>query len=142
MRKPFDKTLYEQNDNLAKDHSIAILKATGFDPRVSPKKRDVDLEVYKDGELQFYVECEIKRVWTKQFEYQTINFPERKGKYACLSKPTYFMMWNHDQTRYLVVKGVDLLASPLMIVPNKYMGYGEQFYQVPIEKATFDEFKV
>jgi hypothetical protein len=141
MRKPFDRALYDANDTLAKDHTTKVLIEAGYEPKVSPKKRDVDLEVYKDGVLQFYVECEIKRVWTKQFQYQTINMPERKGKYACLDLKTYFFMWNNDQTRFLVIKGADLLASPLVIVPNKFVSYGEKFFQIPIEKVTFDEFK-
>lgn len=141
MRKPFDRALYEANDSIAKECAIKILTAAGYEPKVSPKKRDIDLEVYKDGVLQFYVECEIKRVWIKQFEYSTVNLPERKGRYACLDKPSYFIMLNADQTRFLVIKGADLLASPLVIVPNKFVSFGEKFYQIPLDKVTFDEFK-
>lgn len=104
----------------------------------------VDLIVLDKNKLDkvlFYVECERKTVWKDKFAYADVNFPERKLKYCQLDKPTYFIMFNHDFSEYLVVKGDDLAASPLEIVPNKYITYGEKFFKVPLSKVTFNKFK-
>lgn len=142
MRKKFDKALYEENDAKARKAAKEVLK--DYEVIDNPRKMGVDLIVLdknnKDKVL-FYVECECKRVWKKDFLYDTVQFPERKKKYTELDKPTYFIMFNHDFSEYLVVKGSDLAASPLEIVPNKYITYGEKFFKVPISKVTFNKFK-
>lgn len=139
MRKRFDKELYEANDKLAKETLTGLLP--NFDVRENPKKRDVDLLVYdKDGNHVANIETEIKRVWKgPDFKYDNVQFPERKAKYAKLDKPTVFVMFNEDLSKFLVVKDKDLLSSPCVEVPNKYVYKGEQFFQVPIDKVTFND---
>lgn len=142
MRKKFDKELYEQNDAKARAAAKEILK--DYNVIDNPRKMGVDLIVLDKTKLDkvlFYVECECKRVWKDTFTYDSVQFPERKLKYTQLERDTYFIMFNHDFTQYLVVKGEDLASSPLEIVPNKYITYGEKFFKVPLSKVTFNKFK-
>lgn len=143
VRKRFDRELYNQTDKTAKTKVFDLLMPND-DIHVyeNPKKTGVDiLAINPDTEeLLFNIECEIKKVWkTDEFPYESVQFPERKAKYAKLDKPTLFVMFNHDQSKYLVVKSDDLLASPLAEVPNKYVYKGEMFYQVPLTKVTFND---
>lgn len=139
MRKRFDRELYDANDKLAKEKLRVLL--SNFDIRENPKKRDVDILVYdKAGNHVANIETEIKRVWKgPKFEYANVQFPERKAKYAKLDKPTLFVMFNEDQSAFLVVKNTDLLSSPCVEVPNKYVYKGELFFQVPLDKVTFND---
>jgi len=141
MRKHFDRDLYNENDAKAKAAAKEILK--NFKVEDNPKKTGVDLLVYnKQGEHIFNVECEIKKVWVDKFTYTDVQFPERKSKYCLLEKPTFFIMFNKDLSQYLVVSSKNLLNSPLEIVPNKYISYGEKFFKVPLNKVLFNEFRV
>ena len=139
MRKRFDKELYEANDKLAREKVRAL--TPNFDVRDNPKKRDVDLMVFdKAGNHVANIETEIKRVWKgPDFAYTNVQFPERKAKYAKLDKPTIFVMFNEDQSAFLVVKDTALLSSPCVEVPNKYVYKGELFFQVPLDKVTFND---
>lgn len=138
-KKKFDIGLYNANDNLARESVKKLFDGSGLEVRNNAKKTDVDLQVYKDNVHLFNIECEIKRVWTqKDFPYESVQFPSRKEKYAKLDKPTYFIMFNNDQSSYLVVKGSDLLASPQKEVPNRYVYKGEVFFQVNLNNVTMN----
>lgn len=141
-RKRFDINLYEQNDKLAKESAIKLLDKRKYKIEENPKKRGVDLLVYNKGEHIFNIECEIKRVWTgKDFPYESVQFPERKEKFAKLDKPTLFIMFNKDQSAFLAVDSRDLVKSPKVEVPNKYVYSGELFFQVPLKKVSFNDVK-
>jgi len=142
VNKYFDRELFAANDKLAKDCTKKLLDKRKYSIKENPKKRGVDLLVYNKGEHIFNIECEIKRVWKdKEFKYDTVQFPERKEKYALLEKPTYFVMFNADQSQYLVVRDKDLLKSPKAEVPNKFVYKGEYFFQVPLKKVFMNDIK-
>ena len=141
-RKNFDRKLYEKNDTIAKECSCNLLEATKYNEIEKSKKTQVDLKVFKGDSHVFNIECEIKRVWkTKDFPYESVQFPERKKKFTDLQKPTLFVMFNADQSSYLVVLDRDLAKSPINMVRNKYIRYGENFFQVPLEKVYFNDIK-
>lgn len=138
-RKRFDPALYEENDRIAKEFVKNILKGSEYQAIENPKKRGVDLLIYKDSQHVANIECEIKRVWkTQDFPYESVQIPERKSKYTVLEKPTVFVMLNNDQSHYLAVPQQTLTASPVKEVPNKYVYKGEMFYQVPKESVHFN----
>jgi hypothetical protein len=138
-KKRFDPELYRINDALAKESVINAIDKRKFKVVENPKKRGVDLLVYNKGRHVLNIETEIKRVWKdKQFAYDTVQIPERKKKFAELEVPTIFVMFNADQTSYLVIKDKDLLKSPKKEVPNRYVYKGEYFYQVPLKKVSFN----
>lgn len=141
LRKRFDRELYLQNDKKAKRACERLFKQfDNIKVKEHKNSRKVDLELFLDGEHVANVETEIKRVWKgKEFQYNTIQFPERKKKFAELEKPTLFIMWNATVRSYVVVTGADLKRSPLAEVPNKYMFKGEYFFQVPLKKAFHND---
>lgn len=139
LRKRFDTTLFALADEPARECIKKLLKDTEFNVIDNPKKRGVDLLVYKDGKHVANIECEIKLVWKgPKFPYSTIQFAERKEKYAIDKVPVVFCMFNADRTNHVTVTGDVLIASPKAEVPNKYVYKGEYFFQVPITKAKED----
>lgn len=142
-RKFFNKSLYKQYDAIAKLSVMRIFKdLTKYVVEENNKKTGVDLLVFKNGKHVFNIECEIKNVWqTDKFQYDSVQFPERKEKFARLDLPTLFVMFNEDQSSYLVVRDKDLLSSPKVEVSNRYMKFGEYFFRVPIDKVTLNEIK-
>ena len=140
MRKRFDPELHKENDKLARKAIKELLKGSGLTVKDNPKVREVDILVYKGKEHLFNIECEIKRVWKgEKFPYDNVQFPERKGKYAKLEKPTIFVMFNDDQSKFIALHGKNLIDSPKAEVPNKYVRAGEMFYQVPLDKVSMND---
>jgi len=138
-QKRFDPELFRINDALAKKAVANIIDKRKFKIVENPKRYGVDLLVYQKGVHVLNIETEVKRVWkNKTFEYDNVQFPERKEKFCKLGIPTIFVMWNADQTQYLVVKDKDFLKSPKVEVPNRYVYKGEFFYQIPLTKVVFN----
>lgn len=140
--RSFRKDQFDLRDEPAKKAARAILEPMGYEVQNNPKRYEVDLLVFKDGEHLFNLEVEVKSHWgAGAFQYGDVQICERKQKYAMLDKPTYFMMFNRDLTQYLVIKDKDLLKSPLKEVPNKRHYSGEYFFKVPVAKITFNKFE-
>lgn len=138
IRKKFDQDLYNKYDKVTKDCIKSLLEETKYEVKESNKKTDVDLQVFKDGVYIANIEVETKNVWHgSSFPYLTVNFPQRKLKYCKLDKPTFFVMFNSDQTEYLIVKDKDLIKAPINVVSNKYVSYGEEFIQVELKRVKF-----
>jgi hypothetical protein len=135
--KQFSKKLFQEND--AKARELAKKYYSDLDIKDNPDQYGVDLFAYKNGEHVSCIEVEIKRVWKgKDFPYGTVQFPERKWKYVCQNdKPVVFFMANNNGTRALIVEGKDVVKAPLRMIPNKYVGKDEYFFQVPLDKCTF-----
>jgi hypothetical protein len=133
-KKRFDKALFTENDSPARIAGIRYWSALGYIAAPNYDKYGPDLIVITDSE-RFYSEVEIKRVWSGEtFQYDTLQIPERKQKFAGLDLPCTFMVFNNEQTYAFLCEGDTLIASPLVEVPNKYVHAGEMFYQVPISK--------
>lgn len=143
MRKRFDRELYNEVDKKTKEKVFSLLEEfDNIHAAENTKKTKVDILVTDPDtdELKFNIECEVKRVWkNKEFPYESVQIPERKLKYAILDKPTLFVMFNVDYSAYLVIKSADLVASPCVEVPNKYVYKGEKFFQVPLTKVVFND---
>ena len=143
VRKKFDRDLWKENDKKArKGVEKLISKFKGLEVRPHKDHRKVDLELFKNGKHIANVETEIKRVWkAKQFQYESVQFPERKKKFCGLEKPTIFVMFNFDMDNYLVVTDTDLINSPVKEVPNKYVYKDEYFFQVPLDNVYMGNIK-
>lgn len=139
-RKRFDPELYAANDALAKEFVKNLLKGTAYQAIDNVKKRGVDLLIYKDSVHICNIECEIKRVWKEsKFPYESVQIPARKEKYAILDKPTIFVMLNNTQSDYLAFTNKEMLASPKVEVPNKYVYKGEYFFQIDKNSVVFND---
>lgn len=141
VRKRFDRELWLENDKKARNACKRIFKNfENLKVKDHSDHRKVDLELFLDGEHIANVETEIKRVWKgKDFQYNNVQFPERKKKFCELEKPTLFIMWNATTNSYLVVTDSDLANSPCVEVPNKYVWKGEKFFQVPMNKVFIND---
>lgn len=139
-RKRFDPQLYAENDGIAKEFVKNLLKGTAYQAIDNVKKRGVDLLIYKDSVHICNIECEIKRVWKEsKFPYESVQIPARKEKYAILDKPTIFVMLNNTQSDYLAFTNKEMLASPKVEVPNKYVYKGEFFFQIDKNNVVFND---
>ena len=133
-RKHFDKELYAMYDAKAKEYTRNEFEDLhgGWVVEDHPLKTKVDLIVKKDDEIAFYVECEIKTALDKPFEYETLQLPQRKEKFCGLDKPTLFMLFSTDGSSYFCVWDRHVSGSTLAEVSNRYMKFGEYFFQIPV----------
>lgn len=132
VRKRFDRELYNAND----DAKLLVMAHLGGDWAVGADRYGPDLH---SAASDSWAEVEVKKHWVTppSFPYQTLQIPGRKMRYITDAngkmRDIDFWILSADRSHALVVKGHQVLSSPLVIVPNKYIGYGEKFFQVPIE---------
>lgn len=132
--KKFDKALYKEYDESAKDRTKKFLRSRGFEVKDHPNKYAQDLVANKDGS-EFLVECEVKLVWDEpKFPFDTIQLPERKKKF--FKKRTVFFIWNKalDDAIYFWSDHVKHIKP--VEVKNKFVKSGELFYQIPLDKTN------
>jgi len=134
--KKFDKQLFEENDKIARECAKTYFTSLGYTIEDNPDIYGPDL-ILTSGEVKCFIECEIKHNWSGEiFQFDTIQFPQRKAKFA-ISHGVIFFMINSMKTKALVVSGDVLMKSPLVEVPNRYIQKGELFFQVPLKSAKF-----
>lgn len=140
-RKKFSKSLFKENDSVARKAATKYYKNLGYEVRPNEDKYGPDLLLFKENTFASYVECEVKRVWKDcDFPWPTVQIPERKSKYVT-EKPILFFMLNGKEDRALIIKGNDLVKSPLKEVSNKYVRSGEYFFQIPLNLVVFVDLK-
>ena len=138
VRKKFNKLLYEENDKKGKEFATKVLSK--FYPEltiIEGSKFGVDLKILSpDNVLVYTVEVEIRNNWDTdgEFPFSTVNIPERKRKFFD-GRCTYYSI-NKNCTRCLIIADKDILNSPLVKNPNKYISSDEMFFQVPKEKCV------
>lgn len=133
MTKPFSKDLYDTDDN-AKDQVITYLAKNNIKAWVNPDQYGIDLLAKVNGEDRGY-EVEVKNNWSGiRFPFSSIHIAGRKLKFA-YSASRFFML-NKPRTWAILLKGQDVAESPIVKKDTIYTT-GEDFIEVPIEKATF-----
>jgi len=138
MRKKFSKALYQQNDALATGVIAGYLSQWGLVAEHNTDKYGVDLLVRKPDDKDYFlaVECEIKRVWHgPDFPYDTIQLPERKGKYRNTPHQLEYWILNSDCSSVIIIPEFLLDQYEPVVVPNKYVRWGEKFYQIPMTEC-------
>lgn len=143
-RKFFDADLHNKFDVPAKKAAKELFKDLenhNLYLKENEKKIGVDFLVYKNEEHLFNLEVECKTLWENAFPYDTVQFPERKAKFCKLDKPTIFVMFNKTYTQFLTVPDDILINSPKAMVRNRYVRYGEHFFQVPITEVIFNDIR-
>jgi len=137
VRKKFNKLLYEQNDKKGKEFVTKLLNKAYPDLTIiEGSKFGVDLQILdNNNEIVYTAEVEIRNNWDTdgEFPFSTVNIPERKRKFFN-GRCTYYSI-NKNCTRCLMIEDKDILNSPLVNNPNKYVSSDEMFFQVPKEKC-------
>ena len=137
--KPFSKSLHRSNDPKSRKVVKEYLKQRGIEVEDNKDKYGVDL-VATDGSMK--IEVEHRSVWdTKIFPFDTVNIPERKGKFF-KEKSVSYAISSKDYSRIGMIKGEELkkhlIRENLYMNPNKYVKKGEYFYAVPLEAFQWD----
>ena len=135
MRKKFEQAHHDKFDDPARDTAKSWWASLGWDIKDNPDKYGVDLIAEKEGK-RVYVEVEVKRVWHgAEFTYDTLHVPYRKTKF--LDKPTKFMIFNASRTHAAVIGRAAVRKAPVIEVPNRTIGRGEKFYNIPVSDVSF-----
>lgn len=140
--KQFSYKLFKEHDNKARTKAIEFFTNNGLKAKPNKNEFGVDLLVVDANDtLLYFVEVEVKNNWKDgAFPFDTLNIPERKGKYATMYKNRMFwMVFNKDVTKMLLVSTEALKDAKLIEVKNKFVAAGELFYQVPVEKCELYE---
>jgi len=133
--KPFDKSLYAENDKCAKEAAISLWSKHGYKMYENPDQYGPDLIVEKNGEKVF-IEVEVKYAWTEdEFYYPDLQIAERKKKFAELSEKLYFLVFSSDLTNAFLCPKEAVLESPLEQVRTKFSN-NERFFKIPVSKLT------
>jgi hypothetical protein len=126
---------FDENDARGRQKAKEILSAR-FDVKDNPDKYGIDLLCYRNGILKYYVEVEVKNLWTGQdFHWNTINVPIRKEKFFKQHENVMYIMFNSDLSSCFIVSNQTILASKKEEVPNRRHASGEYFFKVPYEKV-------
>lgn len=139
IRKRFDRALFQQNDELARNAVIYHLFMEGLLAEPHTDRYGIDLTVRKpeSRDTIYGVECEIKRVWTGPvLKYDTVQLPGRKAKYLNNPWPIEYWILNNELTHAIIIPGHLVEASTPVEVPNKYVYRGELFYQIPVAQCS------
>lgn len=141
-RKRFDRDLYNQYDQQARDVTTAYLKSIGHDVVPHPNHYAQDLIAYWPlDDFEFHVECEVKIVWTgPEFPYENVQLPKRKHKF--FDGNTKFFIWNKELDTAATFWDSEISDLIPVEVPNKYVNKGEYFYQVPLELVSWVSYDI
>ena len=137
INKPFDKTLFEQNDAIGREIVIRFFSDTmNIQAESNPDPYSVDLCLFREGKKIGYAEVEVRHSWkTDEFPFDTLNVPARKKKLLENELPTYFFSINSGKTRMFIATDDVVLQSPLRENKNKYVANNEYFYKVDTKKC-------
>ena len=139
-KKPFDKDLYNKNDDV-KYQLIEYLSKDGFDnPRVNPDQYGIDV-LAELKNVPYAFEAEVKHNWKgKTFPFAEIHFPGRKIKFSNVEgieqQNTLFVMFNHERTYALATNAKVLASSPVVAKKTIYTGM-EQFVEISLNHVVF-----
>lgn len=139
--KSFSQSLHDETDLLARNAAKKLLEDSMYSIVDNPDIHGVDLFLIHKGIHRANIEVEIKTNWKPRtkFTFDTVNFLRRKEKYCRLSEPTLFVIFNRDLSQYVTVPSGVVMDCPLEEVKNKYVGSGEFFRKIPLDKVTFNK---
>lgn len=141
-RKQFDNKLYDKYDKLARiaftkwvDKRKGILGDIMEVVDHPYGQYGVDLAVrWSDGTIILF-DVEVRPIWKRgEFPFDTIHLPERKKKFTKYNYPVFFIAFRQDYEAFVIINGDSL--GELVHVPNKFVGEGEYFFDVDINKCT------
>jgi len=140
-RKPFDRKLYNEVNDLSIKAVKKYLIAAGHTITSTKEKYTADIESTYKGK-EYLTEAEVKLVWDTEWptHWWNVRVPERKKKLLEQAekegKVLTFLYLNKSFTKAWKIAGDTVRECPLEEVPNRFVPKGEYFYIVPITKAT------
>lgn len=146
--KKFDSETFEQTDARARQAVLQEIQEMGLYITENDDKYGPDLVVYSGFRKSSYIEVEMKLAWSTSsvemesdpklgFPFDTIQIPERKGKFLRLRHPVEFWLLNGDCTAAIIIPDSVLDKEMLVEVPNRLVSGGELFFSVPIDRCIF-----
>ena len=133
--------LYREYDACAKQKFKEYLETKGYTAEEHPfRQYDVDLGAWnKEKTLLFDVE--VRPGWESgSFPFQTIHLPCRKEKFLNHLFPVFFIAFRKDLKRFVSIP--DTALNRKIIVKNKYVPEGEEFFDVPIQECRCREVQI
>ena len=140
MSKPFDKKLYDENNDLAINVVKSYLLSTGL---YGLYQRPLE-EMYKEGDYymvllstgqRVLIEVERKVVWDSDSffkKFNTVHIPYRKKD----SKSQIFAMVNKSCNQIAITHMSKVLSSPVVSKNTKYTE-NEKFFEVNLDQFKF-----
>ena len=133
MLKYFDRDQFARHDAHTKEVARQFWINLGYDCIENPDEYGVDLLVEGKGR-KFGCEVEVKTGWHgPEFNYPTLHIPFRKKKFT-KEKVTFFVL-NNARSHAAVVGRNDVVSSPVVTIPNKFVPAGDLFYDVNVQDA-------
>ena len=133
MLKYFDRDQFARHDAHAKEVARQVWINLGYDCIENRDEYGVDLLV-EDKVRKFGSEVEVKTRWHgPEFNFPTLHIPFRKKKFT-KEKVTFFVL-NNARSHAAVVGRNDVVTSPVVTVPNKFVPAGDLFYDVNVQDA-------
>ena len=133
MLKYFDRDQFARHDGHAKEVARQFWINLGYDCIENRDEYGVDLLV-EDKVRKFGSEVEVKTRWHgPEFNFPTLHIPFRKKKFT-EEKVTFFVL-NNARSHAAVVGRNDVVTSPVVTVPNKFVPAGDLFYDVNVQDA-------
>lgn len=127
--KPFDRTLYNRDDDAKDDVIRWVARRYGYHLYVNPDQYGIDLLC--DNGWSF--EVEVKHNWSGgKFPFNTVHFSARKLKFA--NRHSIFVMLSSDRKQALLVAGDVVKRSRVVRKATKYT-VDEQFVEIPVRFA-------
>lgn len=135
--KEFNKELYDTFDGPAKSAVQVHLTLSGHKVTVPRENYGVDVQSSYLGAVMYH-EVEVFAGWQKgNFPFNTGHVPERK--YRLVREHTnellFFWRLRLDYRRALVFSAASLRKRHLTEVPNRIIGKGEYFYNLPVNRG-------
>ena len=133
MLKYFDRDQFACHYAHAKEVARQFWINLGYDCIENRDEYGVDLLV-EDKVRKFGSEVEVKTRWHgPEFNFPTLHIPFRKKKFT-EEKVTFFVL-NNARSHAAVVGRNDVVTSPVVTVPNKFVPAGDLFYDVNVQDA-------
>ena len=135
MSKPFDQNLYDADDS-AKDLLIDYLLDCGVVCYINPDQYGIDILGRYEG-TDYAFEVEVKHNWRGfAFPFDSVHYSARKRKFVMPEGKTFFVTFNHERNRFLMVNHNDFMAGKLVNKKTIYTD-SEWFVEIPISRAIF-----
>lgn len=139
VRKAFSNNLHRGHDEKARYAAKKFFESKGLVAVDNPNSKGIDLLVFEKGSSSpaYYVEVEVKNNWNaRKFQYDTLQIPERKGKYLEMyGSQLLYMVFSKDLTQAFIADKLSFKRAALKEISNKYVRKGEYFYQVPTKEC-------